>query len=221
MGTQQQSAPTGRPLFAPAQGVQILLASASPRRRELLAAWGIPFTCLKAPENAEPRAQDGENPSAYAMRAARSKLENALSQLAPAQVAASLIIAADTVVCLNGRILGKPGNSSDALSMLERLSGHTHTVTSAVALHMPASCPAPAEEYLADTASVSFGIWSREVLAAYVASGEPNDKAGAYAIQGCGAFLVNHLSGSWSTVVGLPLQLLASRLLARGLISPA
>ena len=210
-----------RPLFMAAPGLRVVLASASPRRRELLAGWGLPFTVLTAPDEEEPRPAPGEDAGAYALRAARSKAARVLSRLPPEDAAASLILAADTVVCLDGHILGKPGHSADALAMLEALAGRTHTVTSAVALHLPEPWAAPREEYLADTARVTFAAWPRPVLAAYARSGEPDDKAGAYAVQGSGAFLAEKLDGAWSTVVGLPLAPLAALLLRRGLIFPA
>lgn len=209
------------PLFVSAPGVHIVLASASPRRQALLAAWGIPFTILTAPEEDEPRPQDGESGAVYALRAAKSKVACVWPLLAPETADASLVIAADTVVCLGGRILGKPHDTAEALNMLEHLSGQTHTVTSAVALRMPKNCPGPAEECLTDTAAVTFATWPRDVLAAYAHTGESDDKAGAYAIQGCGAFLTKRLTGAWSTVVGLPLAPLAALLLRRGLILPA
>lgn len=209
------------PLFVPAPGVRVVLASASPRRRELLAGWGLPFTILTAPAEEEPRPQAGESAHAYAVRAARNKAARVHALLAADAVPASLIIAADTIVCLGSRILGKPQDATEALHMLEQLCGRTHTVVSAVALRVPGNWPGPAEECLADTASVTFAAWPREVLAAYARTGEPDDKAGAYAIQGRGAFLAERLEGAWSTVVGLPLAPLAALLLRRGLILPA
>lgn len=207
-------------LFVPAPGLTVVLASASPRRRELLASWGLPFTVLTAPDEAEPRPAPGEDAGAYALRAAQSKAQRVRSLLPPDAAATSLVIAADTVVCLEGRILGKPYDSAEALVMLEQLAGRTHTVTSAVALGLPLDGPAPHEECLTDTARVTFAAWPRPVLAAYARSGEPDDKAGAYAVQGCGAFLVERLDGAWTTVVGLPLTPLAALLLRRGLIRP-
>lgn len=209
------------PLFAPAPGVRVVLASASPRRRELLAGWGLPFTILTAPAEEEPRPQAGESAQAYAVRAAHNKAASVHALLAPQAIRESLIIAADTIVCLGDSILGKPRHAAEALDMLEHLSGHTHTVISAVALRMPGAWPGPATECLTDTASVTFAAWPREVLAAYARTGEPDDKAGAYAIQGRGAFLAQRLEGAWSTVVGLPLAPLAALLLRRRLILPA
>ena len=208
-------------LFVPAPGLRVVLASGSPRRRQLLAAWGLPFTVLTAPDEEEPRPAPGEAAAAYALRAARSKCSRVRSLLAPEEAAASLILAADTVVCLDERILGKPGDSAEALAMLEELAGRTHTVTSAVALHLPETWPGPHEECLTDTARVTFAPWPGAVLAAYARTGEPDDKAGAYAVQGSGAFLAERLEGAWSTVVGLPIAPLAALLLRRGLIFPA
>lgn len=217
-----QHIPAASPtLFAPAPGLQIVLASGSPRRRELLAGWGMPFTVLTAPEEAEPRPERGEGAQAYALRAARDKAARVRALLSPDAAATSLVLAADTVVCLDGRILGKPRDDADALAMLEALAGHTHTVTSAVALHVPDVWTPPHKESFTDTAAVTFAAWPREVLAAYARTGEPADKAGAYAVQGRGAFLAARLDGAWSTVVGLPLAPLAALLLRRGLIIPA
>lgn len=213
--------PETPPLFAPAPGVRVVLASASPRRRELLAGWGLPFSILTAPAEEEPRPQAGESAQAYAVRAAHNKAASVHALLAPDAVRESLIIAADTIVCLDDRILGKPRDAAEALDMLEQLSGHTHTVISAVALLMPAAWPGPPAECLTDAASVTFAAWPRQVLAAYARTGEPDDKAGAYAIQGRGAFLAQRLEGAWSTVVGLPLAPLAALLLRRRLILPA
>ena len=209
------------PLFLPAAGVEVVLASGSPRRRELLAGWGLPFTVRTAPDEVEPRPGPGEAAAAYALRAARSKADAVRALLPAGDARCSLILAADTVVCLHGHILGKPRDRAEALAMLEELSGKTHTVTSAVTLALPASWPGAGEESLTDTASVTFAPWPREVLEAYVRSGEPDDKAGAYAVQGRGAFLAGRIDGAWSTVVGLPLTPLAALLLRRGLILPA
>lgn len=213
--------PAMPPLFMPAPGVEVVLASASPRRRELLSAWGLPFTVLTAPDEVEPRPGDGEVATAYALRAARSKAVAVRALLTPRAAARSLVLAADTVVCLGGRILGKPKDRAEALKMLEQLSGRTHTVTSAAALLLPDDWPGAPEESLTDTASVAFAPWPREVLDAYARTGEPDDKAGAYAVQGRGAFLAERIDGAWSTVVGLPLTPLAALLLRRGLILAA
>ncbi|MBD5557651.1 MAG: septum formation protein Maf [Desulfovibrio sp.] len=221
MDRNKPDCPAAPPLFVPAPGIAVVLASGSPRRRELLAGWGLSFTVRTAPDEVEPRPWHGEDAAAYALRAARSKADAVRRLLAPEEAATSLILAADTVVCLHGHILGKPRDRAEALAMLEELSGRTHTVTSAVALVLPASWPGAAEESFTDTASVTFAAWPREVLEAYARTGEPDDKAGAYAVQGRGAFLVERIDGAWSTVVGLPLTPLAALLLRRGLIFPA
>lgn len=221
MEKDKPDAPAVSPLFVPAPGIAVVLASGSPRRRELLAGWGLPFTVRTAPDEVEPRPGPGEDAAAYALRAARSKAEAVRRLLPPEDAATSLILAADTVVCLHGHILGKPRDRAEALAMLMELSGKTHTVTSAVALALPASWPGAGEGSLTDTAGVTFAAWPREVLEAYARTGEPDDKAGAYAVQGRGAFLVERIDGAWSTVVGLPLTPLAALLLRRGLILPA
>lgn len=209
------------PIFSPAPGLRVVLASASPRRRELLSGWGLPFTVMTAPDEKEPRPHAGEAPAAYALRAARSKAAAVRALLGPAAAETSLVLAADTVVCVDGKILGKPADNAEALEMLEMLNGRAHSVTSAVALSLPGAWGAPCEEELSDTARVTFAAWPRAVLAAYARSGEPDDKAGAYAIQGGGAFLAKRIDGAWSTVVGLPLAPLAELLLRRRLIFPA
>lgn len=221
MDGKKPASPGAPVLFVPAPGVRVVLASASPRRRELLASWGLPFTVLTAPDEDEPRPAAGEDAAVYALRAARSKAGRVRALLTPEAASASLVIAADTVVCLEGQILGKPRDRAEALVMLEELAGRVHTVTSAVALRLPECWPAPHEECLTDTARVTFAAWPRSVLAAYARTGEPDDKAGAYAVQGRGAFLAERLDGAWSTVVGLPLTPLATLLLRRGLIFPA
>lgn len=221
MDGKKADSPSAPSLFVPAPGLRVVLASASPRRRELLASWGLPFTVLTAPDGEEPRPAAGEDAAPYALRAARSKAARVYSLLPPEGDSSSLVIAADTVVCLEGRILGKPRDSAEALAMLEQLAGRTHSVSSAVALRLPESWGAPHEECLTDTALVTFAAWPRPVLAAYARTGEPDDKAGAYAVQGSGAFLAERLDGAWSTVVGLPLTPLAALLLRRGLILPA
>ncbi|MBD5538822.1 MAG: septum formation inhibitor Maf, partial [Desulfovibrio sp.] len=129
MDARRPGASAAPALFAAAPGVRVVLASASPRRRELLGSWGLPFTVLTAPDEEEPRPAAGEDAAVYALRAARSKAARVRSLLRPGEASASLVIAADTVVCLEGRILGKPRDNAEALAMLEQLAGRTHAVT--------------------------------------------------------------------------------------------
>ena len=246
--------PVAQSLFTLADGVELVLASASPRRRQFLTDWGVPFR-LASTSAEEPRPAPGESPDAYTRRAAVAKARAVANELgmdltgtdtenSPCGVR-RVILAADTVVAMNGDILGKPEHPGHALHMLERLNGHGHEVISAVCLLLPdpatssdkaSQLALPAESPLpridesrsgacrqlvfSDTSRVFFHQWSRSVLEAYVRTGEPDDKAGAYAIQGQGAVLVDRMEGSWSTVVGLPVTPLARLLLHMGLMVP-
>lgn len=190
----------------------LVLASASPRRKELLAGLGIPFTVRVAPA-AEPTPAPGEDPASYVARAAAAKAcaVCALPDLPPR----AAVLAADTIVVApddgrGPRILGKPDNPAHALDMLRRLSGQRHEVFTACTL-----CLNDGGQWrelaFTDRSGVRFARWPDPVLAAYAACKEPDDKAGAYAVQGVGAFLVEAVEGSWSTVVGLPLTLVVQK----------
>lgn len=176
-----------RPLTA------LVLASASPRRRELLAMAGLDFEVL--PGAAEPEAEAGEPPADYALRAALAKAQDAFERRPRA-----VVLAADTIVVLDGRILGKPRDAADALRMLTDLAGRTHEVISGCAICSPSRAP---ERFSVSTLVAMAGA-PEAALAAYVATGEPMDKAGGYAIQGRAGFLVQRIEGSYSNVVGLP-----------------
>ncbi|WP_313085600.1 Maf family protein [Pseudomonas sp.] len=173
----------------------LFLASASPRRRELLTQIGVPFTLLPVAIDEAPEA--AEAPEAYVQRLAREK---ALAGLAQATDATACVLGADTTVVLNGRILGKPADRADALAMLQALSGREHQVMTAVAL---------ADAHRCVVRLVTTRVRMRTIpvaqAEAYWASGEPQDKAGGYAIQGWGAVFVSAVEGSYSAVVGLPL----------------
>lgn len=172
----------------------LILASSSPRRRELLAQLGVPFEVVAVDVDETCRA--GEAPEAYAVRVAADK---ARAGVAAARRPAAVALGADTVVVLDGEILQKPAGRDDALAMLARLSGRTHRVLSGVAI--AGRC----EGVRLSESLVTFReIDARERLA-YWESGEPADKAGGYAIQGLGAVFVSRLQGSYSGVVGLPL----------------
>lgn len=202
-----------QPLFLLRPGIRLVLASASPRRRQFMDEWGLPYTIVR-PTGVEPRPEHGETPAAYALRAATAK---ARAVAASADAGADdLILAADTVVALGHDILGKPADDADALDMLRRLSGREHEVITGVCCLFPDGSSAG----FADTSAVRFHAWPEDILRAYVRSGEPADKAGAYAIQGQGAFLVESVHGSWSTVVGLPVSRLAALLLEGGWMRP-
>ena len=229
-----------RPLFRLCAGYELVLASGSPRRRQFLNEWGLPFR-LQLAEAEEPRPMQGESPEAYTRRAATAKAM-AVGQAMPQAGSGAIrpvILAADTVVAIEGDILGKPQNPAHALSMLERLNGAGHEVISAVCLLLPAQCAlAPEASALpglhvqetvagpyrmlsfSDVSRVFFHHWPQTVLLAYVDTGEPDDKAGAYAIQGQGSVLVERIEGSWSTVVGLPVTPLAQVMISLGIMQP-
>ncbi len=188
----------------------LLLASASPRRRKLLASLGVEFTVL--PAGAEPDPTPGEGQADYALRAARAKAEEAAA-LRPD----SLIIAADTIVVLGSEIMGKPRDAEHAVAMLTRLAGATHQVITGCCLFPPGGNGTKPTTFAAFS-DVTMLPATRQMLAAYVATGEPADKAGAYAIQGKGGFLVERVSGSYTNVVGLPLAKTTRALLDMGAI---
>jgi septum formation protein len=179
--------------MAAAASPVLRLASASPRRRELLTQIGVPHivTAAHIDESVNP----GERPHDYVQRMARTK-----AQAIWAQDLSLPVLGADTTVVLDGRVFGKPADREDAHRMLGLLSGRTHEVLTAVAL--------ASKEGLSMRVSVSavrFRALVTEEIAAYWDSGEPRDKAGAYAIQGLGAVFIESLSGSFSGVMGLPL----------------
>jgi len=184
---------------------RLLLASASPRRRELLDQLGVRYTVTPARIDEQPGA--GEPPTEYVQRMAREKARAVAGSPLPDDTA---VLAADTTVVLGDLILGKPRDRSDALGMLARLSGRTHRVLTAVSLFSAAG-----EEDALVATEVEFATLRMDVCEAYLATGEAWDKAGAYAIQGLGGAFVRAVHGSYSNVVGLPLcetwQLLQSR----------
>lgn len=174
----------------------LYLASGSPRRRELLRQIGVSFQTLNVPIDEE--ALPGESPSAYVERLARAKGQAGLGVLGDTDGA--VVLGADTAVVMDGRILGKPANREEALATLRTLSGRSHEVLTAVAL-------VSAERVVAQVvrSQVTFRPLSQAEIEAYWASGEPQDKAGCYGIQGLAAVFVSQLQGSYSAVVGLPL----------------
>lgn len=206
------------PLFTLNPGRSLILASTSPRRRQLLHTLGIPFTVHDS-GSSEPAPAENEAPAAFAMRAAASKGKACFSSLDSARRQSAAIIAADTIVCLGHAILGKPRDKAHALAMLMELSGRSHIVRTAVYLGW-----SDGEKWLEDIfceqSEAVFGAWDKEVLKAYVSGGEPMDKAGAYAIQGEGSFLVDCVKGSWTNIVGLPISTLAKKLLLYNLVNP-
>lgn len=194
----------------------ITLASASPRRRDLLTGVGVICDVLPAGVE-EPAPEPGEAPAAYALRMARLKCGDGASP-------GTVRLAADTVVAVDGQILGKPTNDADALRMLTLLAGREHEVTTGVCLANGLATgddPAPDPVAFAVTTRVRFVDVDVAVLRAYVATGEPRGKAGAYAIQGQGSALVAGIEGSYTNVVGLPLAEVVQVLLGWGAVVPA
>jgi septum formation protein len=173
--------------------LSVILASQSPRRRELLRLIGIPHAV--EPANVDETYQPGEAPTEHALRLAREKAET-IAARAPA----ALVVAADTVVVVDGELLGKPHDVIEAAEMLRKLSGRTHVVHTAIAVALHGQVRAHVE-----SVDVTFRDLDEERIAAYVATGEPLDKAGAYGIQGYGATIVARVDGDYFAVMGLPL----------------
>ena len=174
--------------------MRLILASASPRRAELLTTAGFAFDVAPAEVDETPR--QAESPEAYCLRVARDKASVIASG---GQHAGRPVLAADTIVVANGWLMGKPGNRDEARRMLTALSGRTHLVhTAVVLLHENV------ERSALTTTAVRFGSLSTDEIDWYLGTGEPEGKAGAYAIQGAAARFVEHIEGSWSNVVGLP-----------------
>jgi septum formation protein len=169
------------------------LASASPRRREILASLGVPHTWAGTAVDEAPAA--GERASDLALRLARAKAMAARASRAGERI----ILGADTVVTLDDRLFGKPGSEEEAVAMLSQLSGRTHRVITAVVLRTP-----DGELTAVSESGVTFRRIETDEARGYWQSGEPEGKAGAYAIQGIGGTFVKALSGSYSGVVGLP-----------------
>ena len=185
----------------------VFLASASPRRRELLRQIGVAVRLLEV--SVDEIAERGEEPCAYVTRLARLKAEAGWAQRDAAKGAP--VLAADTAVIVDGEILGKPRNRADAAAMLERLSGRSHEVLTAVALRTEHGV-----ESRVSRSVVSFRQVGAAEALRYWQSGEPCDKAGGYGIQGYAAVFVAGLSGSYSGVMGLPLYETAQLLDAAG-----
>jgi septum formation protein len=183
----------------------LVLASASPRRRALLEQLGIPLRI--DPAHLDENVRPGEAAERYVLRLAREKAEAVRGRHPGATV-----LAADTSVVLDGAVLGKPASPDEAVEMLRRLSGRRHQVMTAVAV-------AGAGERLV-TAAVTFAPAGEAALRWYVSTGEPMDKAGAYAVQGIGGFLVERIEGSHSAVVGLPLVETVALLRDSGYVLP-
>ena len=193
----------------------LILASASPRRRELLSQAGFSFEVhpTQIPEDPIP----GENPVAYVTRLAREKAEAVYAEITKAAASEQrasaapqvpqVVLGADTTVTLDNHILGKPSDPADAARMLRLLSGRDHRVITGVAL-----VSANRTETAAEVTTVQFLELSDQEIAGYVATGEPMDKAGAYAIQGRAARWIPRIEGCYFNVVGLPIALVSTLL---------
>lgn len=176
--------------------VTLILASASPRRREILDQLGIPYKVM--PQDIDEARLDNEAPADFVCRLARGKAESALANAGGENTAC---LGSDTTVVCGNEIFEKPADEDDAVRILSVLAGKTHQVLTAVAL--------ATREYtqvLLSESSVSFRALSENEIRAYWSSGEPADKAGAYGIQGLGAVLVEKMEGSYSGIMGLPVR---------------
>lgn len=173
----------------------LILASNSPRRKALLSQLGVDF--IVKPSGVEESPFPGETPEDFARRAARAKAV-AIAEFHPDD----WVVGADTIVILNGRILGKPRNADEAKEMLSALSGKRHTVITAF-------CVINRKRKTEICRTVSTDVWIKKLdmkeIERYIATGEPFDKAGAYAAQGIGSFMIKSINGSYTNVVGLPL----------------
>ena len=184
----------------------MILASQSPRRRELLGAAGFELTVV--PASIDETRRPGEAPVALVERLARQKAAAVAAQLAP-EGPAEPLVAADTIVWTDdGAVLGKPADDADAARMLRALSGRTHHVSTGVCLVAPGG----GRRSFVETTDVEFWELTDAQVEAYVASGEPADKAGAYGIQGAGRMLVRAIRGDYENVVGLPVARLVREL---------
>jgi septum formation protein len=179
--------------------LSLYLASASPRRLELLSGLGLEPQILRHSVDETPH--PAESPEDHARRLAEAKGRDAATTLDAGE--AGVVLAADTVVTIDGSILGKPVDQADAASMLRRLRGRSHQVLTALFLRRVED---GRESSIVESTGVQFREYDDSTLEAYVGTGEPLDKAGAYGIQGLGAFLSRRIDGSWSNVVGLPLE---------------
>jgi len=183
----------------------LVLASSSPRRRALLEQLGIPLRV--EPPDVDESVRPAESAASYVLRMAREK-----AAAVQDRHRGSTVLGADTSVVRDGEVLGKPGSTDEALAMLRSLAGRSHAVLTAVAV------PGAGETLV--TAEVRFARASEQELRWYVETGEPLDKAGAYAVQGIGGFLVERIEGSVSAVVGLPLVETLALLRRAGYILP-
>ncbi|MES2016300.1 MAG: Maf family protein [Pseudomonadota bacterium] len=200
---------------------KIYLASKSPRRRELLRQIGVEFELLLL-RNDSARGPDvseivlpNEDPVDYVARVTREKAAFAWSIVQNRRLPVRPVLAADTTVTLDGEILGKPTTKIEAIAMLERLSGRTHQVLTSVAVHHLNSI-----EQVTQVSQVRFATMSAAFIKTYCSSQEPYDKAGGYGIQGMAALFIEHIDGSHSGIMGLPLYETAKLLRKAGIPLP-
>lgn len=185
--------------------MRIYLASRSPRRRELLTQMGIAFDTvvfregLRADNETDETPHPGEDPVAYVERVARIKAEHGLKIVHERKLPLRPILSADTTLEFDGEIIGKPLDMPDAMAILKRLSGQTHRVLTGVAVNYQGRT-----EFVLSSSEVRFRQLDEDEIRHYVISGEPMDKAGAYGIQGRAGMFVEHLAGSFTGVMGLP-----------------
>ncbi|OCC15793.1 Septum formation protein Maf [Dissulfuribacter thermophilus] len=192
---------------------RLILASKSPRRRDLLSGLGLKFDVIPSEEK-EPPFQEGQLPQEYALHVAKLKARNIAKNYKD-----SWVLGADTIVVVDGDVLGKPKDREQALSMLTRLTGRMHTVYTGCWIVGPYTSGGYEEGFV-----VGSNVWlsnlSRDILESYVLTGEPMDKAGSYAVQGLGSFMVERIEGSYTNVVGLPLTELVGTLLKLEIVGP-
>lgn len=198
---------------------RIYLASRSPRRRELLTQIGVQFDTLffreppRQDDDVDESTHEGETPEVYVERVARAKAEHGWRTVLMRRLMPQPVLAADTTLEVDGEIVGKPLDAPDAERILRGLSGHSHRVLTAVSVAFEGRV-----ETVTSISEVTFGVLDEAEIRRYVASGEPLDKAGAYGIQGRAGMFVEHLSGSYSGVMGLPLHETANLLKSFGFI---
>jgi septum formation protein len=187
--------------------MKLILASTSPRRAEILRGAGLPFTVISSAIDETPFPR--ESPHDHVLRLASGKAE----LVAARAVGPAIVIAADTVVALEGHIFGKPKSTDDARHILEQLSGRTHSVITGVTL---IRLPDAERRSFAETTQVHFGPLTPEEISRYLDTEEPYDKAGAYAIQGRAGRYITRIEGCYFNVVGLPLARLTQELIELG-----
>jgi len=197
---------------------KIYLASKSPRRRELLRQIGVEFELLllrdqspRGPEVSE-EVLPGEKAEDYVARVTREKAEHAASIMLVRRLPIRPVLAADTTVVIDGRILGKPANEEEAMDMLRLLSGRTHQVMTSVALHQDGGLTQSTQ-----VSDVTLATVTEDMMRAYCATSEPYDKAGGYGIQGLAAVFIERIAGSYTGIMGLPLHETAKLLQQSGI----